>query len=153
MERGVSRRADKGNCRKAARTDFGGILGEAVMSTLRFLLLGLAMLATPALAQEAAATAPKAYIVAEIEVIDAATYEGYKAAVGPMVAKYGGRYLVRGGTVEAIDGAEPRDRVIVLEFPSLAAAQTFLRSDEYRPVAAIRHNSTTSRLFVVEGMQ
>jgi uncharacterized protein (DUF1330 family) len=123
-----------------------------MMMTLRPLLLGLAFAAAPALAQEAVVDAPKAYIVAEIEVRDAAAYEGYKSAVAPMVAKYGGRYLVRGGAVEAIDGAEPRGRVVILEFPSLAAAQTFLRSDEYRPVAAIRHNSATSRLFVVEGM-
>jgi uncharacterized protein (DUF1330 family) len=123
-----------------------------MMMTLRPLLLGLALVAAPVLAQDAVATAPKAYIVAEIEVIDAAVYEGYKAAVAPMVAKYGGRYLVRGGAVETIDGAEPQGRVIILEFPSLVVAQAFLRSDEYRPVAAIRHKSTTSRLFVVEGM-
>jgi len=122
------------------------------MLKMKTLLFGLALAAAPALAQEAMATAPKAYIVAEIEVIDAAAYEGYKSAAAPMVAKYGGRYLVRGGTVETIDGAEPRGRVIILEFPSLAAAQTFLRSDEYRPVAAIRENSAISRLFVVEGM-
>ena len=95
---------------------------------------------------------PKAYVIAEIEVIDAATYEGYKSAVAPMVSKYGGRYIVRGGTTTTYDGEAPRGRVVVLEFPSMTMAQTFLNSDEYRPVAEIRQKSTKSRLFVVEGM-
>ncbi len=112
----------------------------------------LGLWAAPALAEEVAKPAPKAYIVAEIEVTDAVTYEGYRSAVAPMVARYGGRYIVRGGMVEAIEGNAPVGRVVILEFPSLSAAQTFLRSDDYRPVAEIRQKSTKSRLFVVEGI-
>jgi uncharacterized protein (DUF1330 family) len=121
-------------------------------SRVSILFAALGLLASSALAQEAASLTPKAYIVAEIEVQDAAVYEGYKSAVAPMVTKYGGRYIVRGGTVETIDGQAPVGRVIILEFPSLSAAQTFLRSDEYQPVADIRRKSAKSRLFVVEGL-
>ena len=95
---------------------------------------------------------PKAYIIAEIEVVDVTAYEAYKSAVAPMVSRYGGRYIVRGGATESYDGDEPKGRVIILEFPSMVSAQTFLKSDEYRPVAEIRQKSTKSRLFVVEGM-
>ena len=119
---------------------------------LRTLTLCLGLTAASAHSQKAEQTMTKAYIVAEIEVIDAATYEGYKSAVAPIVSSYGGRYLARGGQTEAFEGQKPDGRVVILEFPSMTAAKSFLNSDEYQPVAAIRQKSTKSRLFVVEGM-
>ena len=95
---------------------------------------------------------PKAYLIAEIEVHDPAAYEGYKASAAPLIAKYGGRYLVRGGDVEAAEGDAPKGRVILLEFPDMAAARAFLEADEYQPVAEIRHKSAESRLILVEGI-
>ncbi len=96
--------------------------------------------------------APKAYIIAEIEVVDATAYEGYKSAVVPIVAKYSGRYIVRGGQIKTVEGEAPKGRVVVIEFANLAAAQAFLESDEYRPIADIRHNTAKSRIMIVEGM-
>ena len=98
------------------------------------------------------AEAPKAYIIAEIEVFDTAAYENYKTAVVPIVAKYGGRYIVRGGQIKPIQADAPRGRVVVLEFANLAAAEAFLKSDEYRPVADIRHKTAKSRIMIVEGI-
>ena len=95
---------------------------------------------------------PKAYLIAEIAVQDPATYEGYKAKVAPLIAQFGGRYLTRGGASEALEGDSVKGRVIVLEFPSVAAAQSFLKSDAYQPVLAIRHKSATSRVIMVEGV-
>jgi uncharacterized protein (DUF1330 family) len=95
---------------------------------------------------------PKAYLFVELDVHDPAEYENYKAVVPPIIAKFGGRYLVRGGTAEAIEGDGPKGRVAVLEFPDTASAHAFLSSDEYRPVAAIRHRSATSRVILVEGV-
>ena len=95
---------------------------------------------------------PKTFIIAEIEVINSATYEDYKSAVATMVLRYGGRYIVRGGTTQTYDGDAPKGRVIVLEFPSMTTAQAFVNSDGYRPVAEIRKKSTKSRLLAVEGM-
>lgn len=112
----------------------------------------LGLTATLAHAEQPAQASPKAYIVAEIEVTDAATYEGYKGAAGAIVARYGGRYIVRGGQSAAVEGQKPNGRVVIVEFPNLSAATAFLNSDEYRPVAAIRQKSTRSRLFIVEGM-
>jgi uncharacterized protein (DUF1330 family) len=118
---------------------------------LKNLILGIAIILPFAVNAESPPP-PKAYIIAEIEVIDAATYEGYKSAVAPMVSRYGGHYIVRGGATQTYDGDAPKGRIILLEFPSMKMAQTFLNSDEYRPVAEIRQKSTKSRLFVVEGM-
>jgi uncharacterized protein (DUF1330 family) len=84
-------------------------------------------------------------------VTDAATYEGYKTAVTPLVKKYGGRYLVRGGSAQSVEGDSPKGRIVILEFPTLAMAQAFVAADDYRPVAQIRQKSATSRIIMVEG--
>ena len=115
-------------------------------------LAGLFLLSSPVGAAGVGPVQPKAYRIAEIAVTDAATYEGYKAAVAPLVAQFGGRYLTRGGASEAIEGDSVKGRVIVLEFPSAAAARSFLQSDDYGPVADIRHKSATSRIIMVEGI-
>ena len=110
------------------------------------------MAAAALLPLAANAEAPKAYIIAEIEVFDTAAYENYKTAVVPIVAKYGGRYIVRGGQIKPIEGEVPKGRVVVLEFANVAAAEAFLTSDEYRPVADIRHKTAKSRILIVEGI-
>ena len=98
-----------------------------------------------------AAQLPKAYVIAEVEVRDAAAYEDYKSAVVPIVDRYGGRYIVRGGRIESVEGSDPSGRMVVIEFPHFAAAQAFLRPEEYRPVADIRHKTAISRIMIVEG--
>ena len=118
---------------------------------LKKLLLGIAIL-LPFSANAQSPLPPKAYIIAEIEVVDATAYEGYKSAVAPIVAKYSGQYIVRGGQIKTVEGDAPKGRVVVIEFANLAAAQAFLDSDEYRPVADIRHNTAKSRIMIVEGI-
>jgi len=95
----------------------------------------------------------KAYVIAEITVRDPGAYEKYKAIIKPLVEKYGGQYLVRAGRVEAVDGAAPSGRVILLEFPSFAAAEAFEKSPANLAAATIRHKAARSRLFIVEGAQ
>ena len=98
------------------------------------------------------ATQAKAYIIAEVEVHDAEGFEAYRSDVAPMIAAFGGRYLVRGGAIEALEGEAPTRRVVVIEFPSKGAAETFWHSEEYRPVAALRHQSAHSRIYMIEGV-
>jgi len=64
----------------------------------------------------------------------------------------GGRYIVRGGQTESFEGDVPSSRIVVIEFPNLSGAQSFLRSEEYRPVADIRHKNAVSRIMIVEGV-
>ncbi|MGA2779200.1 MAG: DUF1330 domain-containing protein [Steroidobacteraceae bacterium] len=99
----------------------------------------------------ATAAMPKGYVVAEITVTDAEAYKNYVAAVVPVIAKFGGKYLVRGGQTFSIEGAPPSGRIVVLEFDSLAAAKTFEDSPDYAVVAQIRHKAAQSRVFLVEG--
>ena len=91
------------------------------------------------------------YLIATMDVHDAARYEGYKAQVPALIDKHGGRYIVRGGETVALEGQWPGPRIVVLEFPDYAAARAFAEDPEYAPVAAIRHRTTTSRVFVAEG--
>lgn len=91
------------------------------------------------------------YLIANIEVHDAAVYDQYREKVPPIIAQYGGRYIVRGGTLEAVEGALPLKRLVVLEFPSLDAARRFYNSKEYEPVKALRLASTKSDIVLVDG--
>jgi uncharacterized protein (DUF1330 family) len=93
-----------------------------------------------------------AYVIAEIEVTDPAGYEEYKAMVPAVLARYGGRYLARGGEVACLEGAAPPGRVVVLEFPSLAQAKAWWASAEYAPARAIRQRTAKSRLVAVAGL-
>jgi uncharacterized protein (DUF1330 family) len=95
--------------------------------------------------------APKGYSVADITVTDAVAYRDYVTAVGPVVARYGGTYLVRGGQIEAKEGAPPAGRYVVIEFESLAAARAFYGSPEYQAILPLREKAATSRVFLVEG--
>lgn len=99
-----------------------------------------------------AGTAPaKGYVVAEIDVKDLDTYRAYVAAAFPVIQKYGGKFLTRGGTTVAVEGRPPAGRVMIIEFASLAQAKAFEYSKEYTAIAPLRQKSADSRLFLVEG--
>ena len=92
-----------------------------------------------------------AYLIVDIEVTDPESYEEYRSQVPPLVAKYGGKYLVRGGPFQILEGDWTLNRLVVLEFPSITAAKEFYDSDEYRPLKEIRLKATKSNLVLVEG--
>lgn len=92
-----------------------------------------------------------AYLVAHVDVHDATGFEQYRIQVMPVVAAYGGRYLVRGGALETLEGAEQQRRLVILEFPSMSAAQSFYHSPEYAPVLQLRLDSAASDIVLVEG--
>jgi len=91
------------------------------------------------------------YVVAEVEVTDSATYEEYRKLVPATVARYGGKYLVRGGAVERKEGGWEPKRLVVLEFPSLEQARTWYHSPEYAPALALRLKAARSKVLLVEG--
>ncbi len=91
------------------------------------------------------------YLIANIEVTNPAKFEEYRQKVGPIVAQYGGRFLVRGAEARVLEGNPPIRRLAILEFPTLAAAQKFYDSPEYKPVLGLRLASATSNVILVEG--
>jgi len=92
-----------------------------------------------------------AYLIAEIAVTDHETYAEYRARVPAVVAKYGGRYLVRGGAVAVLEGDGGPGRLVVLEFPDMAQARAFYDSQEYVPLRKLRQSAATGRVRLVEG--
>ena len=92
-----------------------------------------------------------AYLMGEIEVTDPAGYEDYRKQVLAVVTKYGGRFIVRGGTVEPLEGGWSPKRVVALEFPSMQQARNFYRSPEYAPLIALRQKASRGKLILVEG--
>jgi uncharacterized protein (DUF1330 family) len=123
------------------------------MATIQKLIpmLFCASLATAAVAAPDQGIAPKAYVVADIRVINPEGYKAYLSAISPVVKKYGGAYIARAGRTATVEGSPPAGRVVIIEFPSFAAAEAFETSPEAVAAGAIRHQTATSRIFVVEG--
>jgi uncharacterized protein (DUF1330 family) len=92
------------------------------------------------------------YVIAEVEVKDAALFEEYRKEVPATIARYGGRYLVRGGAVETKEGGWSPKRLVVLEFPSVEDARRWYESPDYAPALALRLKAASSRVVIVEGV-
>ena len=93
----------------------------------------------------------KAYWVAHVDVNDPAAYENYKAANAVAFAKYGAKFIVRGGKQEIREG-QSRARTVVLEFQDYDTAMACYNSPEYQKALAIRKDISTGDLVIVEGM-
>lgn len=92
----------------------------------------------------------KGFWIARVHVTDAEAYKEYLSLNGVAFAKYGGRFLVRGGAFETAVGVS-RARNIVIEFPSYQSAIDCLNSPEYRRAAAVRDTGAEVDLIVIEG--
>ena len=92
-----------------------------------------------------------AYLIVDIDVKNAAGYEEYRRQVPTTVAKYGGRFIVRGGTSETLEGDWSPKRVVVVEFPTMEALKRWYNSAEYRPLIALRQSHSAGDVIAVEG--
>ena len=92
-----------------------------------------------------------AYVIGEIEVTDPTTYEEYRKQVPAVVAKFGGKFIVRGGKVEPLEGNWAPKRVVALEFPSMEQAQKWYRSEDYAPLIKLRQKASRGKLIIVDG--
>ncbi len=92
-----------------------------------------------------------AYLIADITVQHPETFAEYGKQVPATVAKYGGRYLVRGGAHESLEGDWRPSRVVVLEFPDMEAAKAWYGSREYGPLIKLRQSASTGPVILVEG--
>ncbi len=93
-----------------------------------------------------------AYVIADVEIKDAAGMEPYRNAVEATVKKYGGRFVVRGGKHEVLEGQWRPVRLVALEFPSLDAAKKWYGSAEYGKIKPIRLQHSVGHLVLVEGL-
>ena len=92
-----------------------------------------------------------AYIIARIMVTNPERYPDYTAETPALIAKHGGRFVVRGGAPATLEGPQEDRRIVVIEFPSRAAAEAFYNDPAYAPVRAIRWEAAESELIIVDG--
>ena len=92
-----------------------------------------------------------AYLIAEIEMTNPTGFAPYRAAVAATVVQHGGRFLVRGGGTELIEGGPEPKTVVILKFPDAAAIKRRYDSPEYQEILPSRLDNSTGRLFIVEG--
>ncbi len=92
-----------------------------------------------------------AYVVVEIEVTDPIKYETYKQLAPPSIRKYGGRYLVRGGAVETLEGKWTPKRFVILEFDSMQKAKAWWSSPEYREAKLLRQATARTEMICAQG--
>ena len=93
-----------------------------------------------------------AYVVTEIEVIDTERYEAYKQMVAPSIAAYGGKFLVRGGATETLEGTWSPRRLVIVEFSSTAQAKAWWDSPQYAEAKALRQATARTEMVVAEGV-
>lgn len=93
-----------------------------------------------------------AYLYADVEITDDGAYETYRRQVPALITAHGGRYLVRGGAVEVLEGDRQPRRQVILEFPDMAALKAFYCSPEYKTLIALRQGASTGNLIAIEGV-
>jgi uncharacterized protein (DUF1330 family) len=93
-----------------------------------------------------------AYVIVEIDVVDPVGYEDYKKHASASVEKHGGKYIVRGGKTEVLEGDWQPKRIVVLQFDSMQRAKDWLYCEEYREPRKMRHRTARTNMVLVEGV-
>ena len=93
-----------------------------------------------------------AYVIVEIDILDPERYEEYKKLAGATVEKYGGKYIVRGGGTEVLEGDWNPKRIVVLQFDSMQRAKDWLNCEDYREPRKMRHRTAKTNMILVEGV-
>jgi uncharacterized protein (DUF1330 family) len=93
----------------------------------------------------------RAYVIVQVEVHDQRPYDAYRKEVMPTIEAYGGRFLVRGGSITKMEGDWPYARTVVIEFPSRADAEGWYRSPAYQKILPLRHKASKANLIIVDG--
>ena len=93
-----------------------------------------------------------AYVIADINVSDPGKYDEYRKQVLATIQKFGGRFLVRGGQHETLEGTWHPARLVLIEFPDMDALQAWYRSPEYAPLITLRQAASSGHLVAMQGV-
>ena len=93
-----------------------------------------------------------AYVIADVKVTDPAKFQEYVSQVPATVEKYGGKYRVRGGAIEKVEGDWEPSRMVVIEFESMEQLKKWYHSQEYSNPMRLRHESANATVIFVEGV-
>jgi uncharacterized protein (DUF1330 family) len=94
-----------------------------------------------------------AYVIYQGEVLDPVRYDEYRNKAAVSIANAGGRYVVRGGDIDVLEGDPPPGRTVVLEFADMAAARAWYDGEEYAAARTIREGAARARMYIVDGYQ
>ncbi len=94
-----------------------------------------------------------AYIIVEVDVKDPVRYEDYKKLTPDSISAYGGRFIVRGGKTELLEGKQEPKRIVILEFENTERAKTWWNSAEYSEAKKLRQATAESRMILIEGVK
>jgi uncharacterized protein (DUF1330 family) len=92
-----------------------------------------------------------AYIIADLTITDPQGFEEYRQMVPATIAQYGGKYVVRGGRVETLEGNWDPKRLVIIEFESAERAKQWWACEEYREAKALRQRTAQTNLIIIEG--
>ncbi|SKC72915.1 DUF1330 domain-containing protein [Ohtaekwangia koreensis] len=95
----------------------------------------------------------KAYIIVEVNVTDPVLYEDYKKLTPASLVPFEGKFIVRGGVTETLEGDWKPGRFVVLEFPSVEKAKAWWSSDTYAPAKALRQSASHTQMILAEGLE
>lgn len=93
----------------------------------------------------------KAYVVVQETINDQALFDTYRKDVPATIEAFGGKFIVRGGALSVVEGTWPHPRLVIIEFPSRAAAEGWYRSPAYQKILPLRLKSATGALIIVDG--
>lgn len=93
-----------------------------------------------------------AYVIAQVEITDPQAFERYRAEVPATLAAFGGRFIVRGGASETLEGDWQPKRLVIIEFPDRATAKAWWASQAYAGPKALRQRSARTELIVIDGV-
>lgn len=93
-----------------------------------------------------------AYLISDVTVKDAAAFQAYRSHAVISIEQHGGRYLVRGGSIDALEGSWMPTTIIIVEFPDIERAQAWYRSPEYAAAFAFRDDALSRNLVLVDGI-
>ena len=95
---------------------------------------------------------PRGFAIVQVDIHDPARYEDYRTQTEASLAPFDGRFIVRGGPTECVEGTWDAQRTVVIEFPSIDQARDWYRSDRYQQIAAIRREASDANFVLVEGV-
>ena len=92
-----------------------------------------------------------AYVVVEVTVTNPEPYAAYRDLATASVARHGGRFLARGGTITPLEGDWQPQRLVIIEFPSVEAARAFYHSDDYQQALQVRLANSVGKALIIDG--
>ena len=93
-----------------------------------------------------------AYLIADVDVFDPAVFKEYQLEVQATEARFGGRYLGRGGATVVLEGDWEPHRLVIVEFPDMSSLMDWYRSEQYARLKPIRERSARTRIIALEGV-